>query len=236
MNTRVKQSMIDHARAVPTEEVCGLVYHTEDSVYAYPCANVSMDGRDESFEIAPDDYVAATVLGKVCGVYHGGMTHTNEGFSEADIATANGLCLPMHAVSAAGNVATYVPDSYHVDPVGLPFIWGLYDCLTSVVLHYRQTRAVTITDYDRDETFARATPDAITRHIEAEGFTHSSLPFLTKDDVLLFTTPGGAHAHHLGVYMGGNRFLHHPLGSLSRIDYLDDAWLRRVSSVLRYTR
>ncbi len=236
MNTHVKRDIIAHAASLPTEEVCGFIYQDEAGVHAYPCANVSPESRAETFEIASDDYIAARGRGIVHGIYHGGATHTNDAFSEGDIDMAHEMCLPLHLLSAAGKWSVYTPDTYHVDPVGLPWAWGQWDCYETIRLHYRQTRAVHMGDYERDETFESAEESAIVQHVADEGFTYvdRSAPILT-DDVLLFRTLGSVYPHHLGVLVGPNKMLHHPRNQLSRVDSLDGKWLRRLVGVLRYT-
>lgn len=236
MNTHVKQAIMDHVASMPHEEVCGLIYQSDVGVHAYPCANVSRESRAETFEIDPSDYIAARGKGRVCGIYHGGMTHTNDGFSEEDLAMAREMCLPIYLCAASGKWANYVPDTYRVNPIGLDFVWGLWDCLETVRLHYRQTRSVYITDYDRDETFELTAGDIIARHVTDEGFSYvdPKSPILT-DDVLLFRTPGAPEAQHLAVLVGPNKILHHRKNQLSCVDALDGAWLRRLVGVLRYT-
>lgn len=236
MNTRVKADIIAHAHAVPTEEVCGLIYHTDASVHAYPCRNVSPEPRAESFEIDPADYAAVSALGRVCGIYHGGLTHTNEGFSEEDLATAREMCLPMYLYTASGQWVSYVPPTYHVELSGRPFIWGEADCFSVVRDYYRQKRGVYLGDYDRDETFEHAAESAIVQHIAAEGFSYVPKDgVILVDDVLLFRTPGSSYPHHLAVVVGPNQILHHRRQQLSGVDALDGAWLRRLAGVLRYT-
>ncbi len=234
MNTHVKRVIMDHAASSPHAEVCGLVYQDEAGMQAYPCVNVSIEPA-MAFEIASADYIAARGLGRVCGIYHGGQTHTNPGFSEADIAMAREMCLPLYLCDAQGQWSSYVPDTYRVDPVGLPWAWGLWDCYESVRLHYRQTRAVYLTDYDRDESYEQATESLIVKHVADEGFVYvdKAAPIL-RDDVLLFRTPGAPYPHHLAVVTGPNQMLHHPRHQLSRLDTIDGAWLRRLAGVLRY--
>jgi proteasome lid subunit RPN8/RPN11 len=234
MNTRVKADIVAHTHAMPGEEVCGLVYHTESSVHAFPCRNVSPEPHD-SFEIDPSDYATAAGLGRVCAIYHGGSSHTNEGFSEADLETAREMCLPLHLCAASGKWATYVPETYRVEPTGLVWIWGQWDCYETIRLHYRQTHGIYLTDYDRDESFEHAEESAITRHIADEGFVYvpKDQPIVT-DDVLLFRTYGSAYPHHLAVVTGPNQMLHHRRHHLSSIDPIDGAWLRRLVGVLRY--
>jgi proteasome lid subunit RPN8/RPN11 len=235
MNTHVKRAIIDHALTLPREEVCGFIYQTEDNVHAYPCVNVSVEDKAENFEIDPQDYITVRGLGRVCGIYHSHVA--TEAFSEADIALAREMCLPIYLyVVASQGWHSYVPETYHVEEEGVPFAWGVADCLETVRVHYRQACKVHISDYDRDETFESMAGDIIARHVADEGFSYvdMSTPILT-DDVLLFRTRNSPQAQHMGVLVAPNRMLHHPRGQLSHIDPLDGAWLRRLVGVLRYT-
>jgi cell wall-associated NlpC family hydrolase len=92
-----------------------------------------------------------------------------------------------------------------------------------------------MTDYDRDESFENAEASAITKYIEAEGFYYiEDRKDIKQDDVLLFTTPGTVYPHHLAIFIGNSRMLHHPLNCLSTVDPLTGAWLKRIVGVLRY--
>lgn len=236
MNTRVKQDIVNHARAMPGEEVCGFIYQAEDGVHAFPCRNVAPEARHECFEIDPADYVTVHGMGRVCGLYHGGMTHTNEGFSEEDLAVAGEMVLPSYLYCGPSDKwARYIPPTYHVDPIGRMWAWGEADCYSTVELHYRQKRAVYMGDYDRDESFERATEPIIMRHVTEEGFVavDPAAP-IVNDDVLLFRTPGCAYPQHLAVVVGPNQMLHHPRNQLSRVDPVDGPWLRRLAGVFRY--
>ena len=238
MNTKVKQAAIDHALASPKEEVCGLIYHTLDSLHAYPCENVSKDsdaGRAGSFEIDPQDYATVAQMGRVCGVYH---SHIEDpaAFSEEDILTARELAVPFYLYSLEDNQwISYIPDSYMVNPIGRPWIWGFGDCYETIRTYYRQNKRIYLTDYDRDESFENAEASAITKYIVPEGFSYVlDLKNIQQDDVLLFNTAGTVYPHHLAVFIGSSRMLHHPLNCLSTIEPLTGAWLRRLVGVLRY--
>lgn len=238
MNTRVKNAIIAAARANPTEEVCGFIYQTAREVLHYPCANISQDeaGRAGSFEIDPQDYIKVRGLGRPCGVYH---SHPKDEavFSEEDLAVAEDIGLPFHvyAVQTEGWVS-YVPPTYYVNPIGRTFAWGEADCYEVVRLHYRQSLGIYLTDYDRDETFRDAHPNAIVEHIEAEGFTNlgRDIKLARIHDVLLFESDGRRYPHHLGVCVGGSRLLHHRYGGLSRTDDIDESWLKCLVGVCRY--
>ncbi len=235
MNTHVKRAIVAHVASVPTEEVCGLIVQDEQGVIAFPCSNVSPEARNESFEIDPQEYIRAAGMGRICGIYHGGATHTNDTFSEEDIAMAREMCLPLHLVSAAGKWSVFVPPTYHVDPVGQIFCWGIADCYEAVRTHFRQTRNIYMTDYDRDESIETATDPVISPFITAEGFAlvPQHEPIL-RDDVLLFRMPGQRHPQHLAVVTGPNQMLHHRARQLSVTEAIDGVWLRRLAGVCRY--
>lgn len=240
MNTRVKQSIIQFALAAPDVEVCGFIYQTDGGVHAYPCPNVTKDeeGTARTFEISPDAYTEAARLGRICAIYHSHSRGGAHGFSEEDLGLAQEMCLPLHLyVVDTGEWLSYTPPTYVVPLTGQSFAWGEADCYELVRTYYRQERGVYLTDYERDETFERAASSAITQYIASEGF--SPVPIgdagPREGDVLLFTTPGSSYPHHLAIYIGQQRMLHHPLGGLSRTDQLDGKGLKRLSQVLRYT-
>lgn len=233
MHTRLKQSIIEHARSVPHEEVCGLVYYTISQVLPYPCSNVAAD-RVHAFEIDSQDYIGAAQLGAICGVYHS-HPHGPAAFSEEDLETARELGVPFYLYCTdTGDWLDYTPPSYVIDPLHNPFIWGLFDCLTVVRTYYRNELNIHLTDFVRDESFERADATAITQYIDREGFTYVSIDAIQKGDVMLFKTPGSPFAHHLGVFIGNSRYIHHPRNALSRTDPLTGEELRSLVGVLRH--
>lgn len=243
MNTHVKSTITQHALSVPDEEVCGFIVRGKGFVSAIPCPNVAdPSARAHEFEIEDAAYIAAQRVGVICGFYHSHPTGP-AAFSEVDITMADELGLPMHLVAlnksgAAPEWLIYVPKSYRVDPIGREFAWGEADCLETVRIYHRQERSIYLTDYERDESFRETQSDAIIQGIEREGFTNlGANPSAAQvGDVLLFNTDGRRFPHHLAIFTGRNHVLHHPYGSLSRVDDLDERWLRHLVGVLRYTK
>jgi proteasome lid subunit RPN8/RPN11 len=240
MNTRVKQTITSLACATPECEVCGFIVRGEGAVWVHPCENVSHeeDGQGATFEIDPQQYISANEKGRVCAMYHS-HPKGHASFSEADLEVAREMELPSHVYAVEdGSWATYIPEGYEVPLTGTLFAWGEADCYETVRVYYRQKLGVYIGDYDRDETFREAAPDAILKHIEAEGFSNLGVDVAVarEHDVLLFDTPGHRFPHHLGVCLTGNRFLHHPYGGLSRVDDLNGHLLKRLLGVLRYVK
>jgi proteasome lid subunit RPN8/RPN11 len=239
MHTRIKQTIISLAKANPSEEVCGFIYLTASSVEVYPCRNVTQDeaGPARTFEIDPQEYIAASHLGSIIGIYHShSLGGSGAAFSEEDLEVAREMELPFYLYSVEADAwASYIPPSYRVPLSGRMWQWGVNDCYETVRIYFRQERGVYLSDYDRDETFEHSGESAITQYIKGEGFEWlpKGSPY-QKDDVLLFKTPGSAYPHHLAVFLGRSQVLHHPRGELSRVEPLNGNWLKRVAGVLRY--
>ena len=216
LNTKIKNEIISLARADPMREVCGFIVCAPPKVMIHPCSNISRDedGHEHTFEIDSQEYIFACACGKVCGIYHS-HPHGPIAFSKTDIDVADAMELPNYLYVTDADVwITYIPSSYTVPLTGLDFAWGTYDCYELVRTYYRQKLGVYLSDYDRDETFRDAAPDAILKHISSEGFIDLGydLSVIQEHDILLFDTPGHRYPHHLGIYVKGNRFLHHPFG------------------------
>lgn len=239
MNTRLKAAIISLAHASPVTEVCGLLYQDERGVHIHPCSNITQDeeGPSRAFEISDEEYTSLSQRARVCGIYHSHGTGGAAAFSESDIELATVMELPIYLyIVGTGAWLSYVPPTYEVPLLSQPWQWGFSDCYETIRTYYRQTKGVHLGDYDRDESFEKAEQSAILQYVAAEGFT--TLPATetsAPDDVLVFTTGGGAYPHHLGVLLTGQQFLHHPIGALSRRDPLDGRWLKRLHQVLRYT-
>jgi proteasome lid subunit RPN8/RPN11 len=236
MNTRVKHSIIDLARAAPDVEVCGFIYCSLEGLAGFaPCTNVAANPAEE-FEISADDYVrVSTELGHIIGVYHS-HPKGRAAFSEADIEAADEFALPLYLYAVeTGEWLDYIPSTYRVELEGRQFCAGHDDCYGTVRTYFRQELGVYLSDYDRDETSEDRNGTQILERFAVEGFVGvgSNQPIM-KNDVLLFKAPGYTTPQHMGVVLAGNRMLHHQMTRLSTVDDLDDKWMRRLVKVIRY--
>jgi len=231
MNTQIKLQIEALAKANSTEEICGFLYHGLDSFIIYPCSNIAADKANE-FEIDPQDYIACQSLGPICAIYH---SHPkNPAFSEADISLSDEMSLPILVFAVAESEWNeYIPKSYQVQLEGRQFSWGFNDCYGLIRDYYRQAQGHYMRDYDRDDSFPETDGGTILANIDNEGFYDSgTLVDLQIGDVILFHS-NRALPQHFGIFIGNSRFLHHPLGSLSRVELLSGNWRKRIVKILR---
>lgn len=232
MHTRLKQRVIELARATPLE-VCGFFYRdSTGAAQFHECRNVAAKPADD-FEISRDDQIAVFGMGELLGIYHSHPPGGDLGFSPADLENADVQDLPFYLyVIENDSWHEYVPPGYRVDVVARPFCLGFDDCFGLIRNHYRQNHSLFISDYDRDESFLHEDQGVIMASFRKEGFGLGSLETLQPEDILMFKTDK-ALPQHFAIYRGGQKMLHHPLHSLSREETLNDRWLSRLICVFR---
>lgn len=247
MHSRIKNQIIDWAKANPKEEICGLLYYSDNKLLAVLCENIARDKSNE-FQISHEIYLKYEMAGTLCGVFH---SHPDgpAAFSEADIEYIQEVAVPLYLyVVESGSWLEYIPPTYHVDTIGLPFIWGLYDCYSTARNHFRQECGVYLGDYDRDEDVFRTsgTKTMIVDNLRKEGFSiigsfldnnlNLALNSIQKHDIILFTNPEICRQSsvHVGIFLGNSKFLHHPENALSRSEMLTDHWVKRIRFIIRH--
>ena len=122
---------------------------------------------------------------------------------------------------------------------GRPFKHGVWDCYSLGRDWYLVNKAIELPDFPRDNEWWLNTDKEgmFETHLGIGGFvtvadrvTHSKgrlFPAgvnLKVGDGLLFSVQGKL-IDHCGVYLGGNRFVHHFYGHLSRVDDNVQYWL-----------
>jgi len=232
MNTKIKNKIVELAEANPTEEICGLLYYTFDSIEIVPCQNVSLEDKSYTYEIDPQEYIKVYNLGKVCGVYHS-HPNSDSSFSEADLEYSEEFALPIYVYGLKDKkIAEYIPTSYEIELEGLPFIWGLFDCFGTIRNYFRQKHKLFIPDYDRDESFANSNSNLILDNIKNNQFFVVENKNIEINDLLIFKS-NRIFPHHLGVFVGNSRMLHHPSGRPSIIELMTEKDFKNLTHVLR---
>jgi proteasome lid subunit RPN8/RPN11 len=231
MNTKIKTQIETLAKSNPLEEICGFLYQDLEGVKIFECDNIA-ENKVDTFIIDDQDYLSCLALGTVCAIYH---SHPqNSAFSLEDISIADEINLPILLYAVEENQwQEYIPKTYNYPLEGRQFSWGFDDCYGLVRSYYRQEKNVYLNDYDRDDSFQESDGEVILNNFEKEGFydTNSTVS-LQIGDVILFHS-NRALPQHFGVFLGNSRFLHHPLGALSRVELLSGNWRKRIVKILR---
>lgn len=239
MNTNIKNKIIELAHRTPDVEICGYIYYTPDNkLHLYPGRNIAINPYDQ-FEIDPVDYIQCDNMGVIVGVYHS-HPGSEETFSEADIEYIQEIGVPLYLYTVGtGKWQEYIPPTHEIDLVGLPFIWGLYDCYSIIRNGLRQRCGVFIGDYDRIETFGRdeSSKSLVLDHLALEGgqvigHGRKDINLLRPNDIIIFNSR--ALPIHFGLYEGNSMFIHHPENVLSNRQQLNDSWLNRINLIVRH--
>ncbi len=230
MHSAIKAEIIALARATPTEEVCGFVYHDGVRAHLMPCRNVAEDPT-VAFEISVEDQMRFEQKAGRLGVYH---SHPHAGaFSPEDLDYAAHLSLPQWLYDVEGGQwHEYTHMDCVFDLEGQPFILGFHDCYGLLRDFARQVKHHSMRDYDRDESYSHEPAGTIMASYALEGYEQVQLAAARPDDVLLFRS-NLALPQHFAVLREGNRMLHHPRDTISRVDMLTDRWLCRLVACFR---
>lgn len=233
MHIGIKSQITSIALAAPTEEVCGFIYRSWDGTPStLHCKNIA-ENPSEEFEISIEDCMRVKGLGHEHAVFHSHPV-ASSGFSPADLECAEEMALPFYMYDVGtGAWHEYIPKSYESIYLGRQWCVGFEDCYGLLRNYFRKTHGIYMGDYDRDESMSHEERGVIAHCYENEGFVVAPLASAQEHDVLVFKTDK-ALPQHFGVVGGGNRFLHHPQGGLSRWEPLTERWLSRIISVFRH--
>lgn len=230
MHTRIKAEIIALARLTPTVEICGFIGVNQSGPFVFPCRNVAPNPAEE-FAIDSQDHIRALSAGELLGIYHSHPSAAS--FSPEDLEYADEMALPQYLYSIPDNKwHEYLPPTFQPPLEGLHFTIGFRDCYSLVRDYYRQHFSCYLSDYDRDESFSHEDQGIIMDSFDREGFKIVRLDVIQVHDILLFKS-NKVLPQHFGVYLGKNLFLHHPRGSLSGSELLNDRWLSRLICAFR---
>lgn len=218
-----------HAAAEAPRECCGVVVAGR----YIPCRNAA-EGLHR-FAIDPADYADAEDAGPIDLVVH---SHAFEPAtpSAADIAACNAGRVPWLIVNhPTGAHERLEPQSGALPaPIeGREFVHGVHDCYALVRDWYRLHRGLLLRDYARADRWWDAGQNLYADNFAAEGFVPVSMDDLREGDALLIQERSPV-VNHAGIYLSGNRILHHPSGRLSRAEVYGQYWRNRTRLVLRH--
>jgi proteasome lid subunit RPN8/RPN11 len=205
-------------------EACGVVIQTADGQFFIECENTHPKPL-QHFKISEVEWDLAEQRGAIICIWH---THPNARpeASWDDKATAEAWEIPaLIYATPADSWDYYQPNGWEAPLLGRPFVFGVFDCWTLCVDHYRQKLGIKLpyfqTEYgwwhhQRDasgETILKA-PEIAIGNIDAAGF--HVVNELQVNDVVLMRPIHGA-ACHCGIWLGDGHLMHHFEGLKSEI-------------------
>lgn len=191
-----------HAYDSIPKESCGLVINDR----YLPCDNVSP--YEDSFEISPE--IIRTYGEDIQAVVHSHVD-CDPVPSIADMRCQLQWDIPFRVfrVSSKTNKSSDIfwwGTTAEKQPlIGRPYVFNIYDCLTLVLDYYKMERNIIIPDTPRKFGDMKEYIRAMVRIGKDYGFRRV-FDHKREDDVIVYKNL------HFGIYLGGDRLLHHVRG------------------------
>ena len=230
LNNHYYKLIVEHAEEFPHEEVCGTVELDQNlMVKVNREKNQSID-KEKMFSMSP-----LTVLKrkKLLGIYHS-HPNTDENPSEYDIGMSEEMGIPFLIYSLiTKKFFLYYPKSYKAESLsGRPYVTGFYECLGVAKDYFNEVAEIDVHDWNKNYwPGIRGNIDMIKRF--EEHMTEITLEEMSKGDLIVFEIRN-ERTYHVGVYEGGDNFVHQRSQHLSGSQMLDERWRKRIKYVYRY--
>jgi len=220
-------------------EACGVVVAIGSRQRIIICKNVA-DNPRTNFRIDPMEYIEASKLGEVVGIWH---THVDvpPNPSEADVAGCNASKLPWYILSVWNSaegltctpIVTLNPEVVEEAYEGRTYLYGVNDCYTLVRDYYRKEYGIHLGEYPRVERFWEKGLDFFANGYGEQGFELLIDKEPQVGDLFIMQV-GATLPNHIGIYIGNDQILHHCQGRLSRTDQYGGMWAKHTSHHLRH--
>jgi len=158
----------------------------------------------------------------------------DKNFSQLDEQLSETSNLPIYHYS--DNLVEYFPKSYKPNLQNLPFIWGLFDCAAMVRHYFIWKRRIIMKDFDRDSDVIEKDMGLLNKILKdgvlSEYFYDTKDRIMLEDDLLIFKSNRGQN-HHLGIFVGNSKMIHHPLNTESSVVDLGYSYLKSIKHIYR---
>ena len=256
----IKSEIKKHSLSDIENECCGLVvFSSKDKVnIVFPCKNKA-EQRDRHFSICPKDYLKASSLGKIIAMYHSHPKQALDGFSELDKIQSSGHELPSILYNVGGDkFLLFEPEEYQDPYVGRAFQIGIQDCFTLLTDYYKNELSINFNSFKRGELWSNDLTKFSKQKMKEVGLSPRStfiknlnavikkerlveigkgepdMDKIMNHDIILFKYYELDKPSHCGVYIGGNKVLHQPARSYSRVQEYSNALKRKTYCTLRH--
>ncbi|OTP97215.1 phage tail protein [Gilliamella apicola] len=219
----MKTKILNHAKKCGENECCGFVI---DNKTYMPCKNISPTPT-ETFEISPDDWIAAEEQGEITAIVH---SHPNglPILSEADQIYQQQTAVDWWLVCD-----NQIHKFRHIKPLlGREFEHGKTDCL-SIVRDAYMLAGINLPDYEREDDWWHNGLNLYLDLLPKNGFERVDAENLQEGDVILVCL-GSETPNHAAVYIGNQYILHHCPDRLSKRDLYGGFWRNYTHSIWRH--
>tara|TARA_A100001201_G_scaffold143107_1_gene143381 strand:- start:3917 stop:4681 length:765 start_codon:yes stop_codon:yes gene_type:complete len=249
ISEELKSEIRKHALQNVEEECCGVIYETtgDFDLQIFPCRN-SAENKKSFFSVNPEDYLKASLKGKIKAIYHSHITE-NEEFSLGDKENSQKHKLDYILYNTKkDSFYFYKYKTNGVSEISKEFIWGVSDCLMLVKEHlnkedipfelpenHRKARYNKSWNSKWFEKFPNAIRDTL--------FLNNKLKKITgekeykKNDIFCFSIFKSNFApkyDHFAVYIGENQIYHHPINRYPSVEDFGKFYKSKLVDVYRY--
>ena len=242
INDEIKRVFSSASIVYSPKELCGLISVLNDKYSLTICENVA-ENPIRNFEIAPKDYLKATLKGEVVGIIH---SHTSK---RSNFSILDKTVCELHKINSilyhidSNSFYEYSPCGYRNDYLGRKFEWGKNDCLSLVIDYYYKELNIKIGKFfqERRKDFFAKERQSFSRKeylqiIDNEGFIalDKSSPIEINDILFMKEFETSLFPSHLAIYIDNNIILHQLRDSDSVLEKVTEDIMKRVECVIRY--
>jgi hypothetical protein len=207
------------------DEFWGLIVYTKRLVFIDSGAEISKSLKEGIVPQLDRDHGKIYAIVKI-------SKHTQFILEDEQLSEASKL--PFYHYS--NDLFEYFPKSYKPNLQNLPFIWGLFDCAAMIRHYFIWKRRIIMKDYDRDSDVIEKDMGLLNKILKdgvlSEYFYDTKDRIMLEDDLLVFKSNRGQN-HHLGIFVGNGKMIHHPLNAESSVVDLGYNYLKSLKHVYR---
>jgi len=227
-----------HAEYEKDNECCGLIgLNNLKEIQVVPCENTHFD-KKKHFEISPKSFIEKSKGLDVVSVYHSHVI-SEPNPSEYDKVSSENWCLPFYIYSLkTKEFFLHFPKSYSIPSLeNRDYIPDIQNCFRFVVDYYLLKNILSYFDLNfaltkNAQDYSSNTIKIIKEFLKMNKFKKiSDVGGIQEHDLLLFEING--LFSHFGVFCGDDQFWHHEGSFLSRKNYLNGEFIKRIHSIYR---
>ena len=230
-----EEEIIKHAEEKPNEEVCGIIIENNFKQINVVRMNNFSEDKENNFSIPPSEFLKYKIKDKIIGIYHS-HTKTTSKPSINDKKCSEECGIPYLIYSLKDkSFFLYYPKSYKpVDIIGRSYIKGFNECTCLFKDYYNKILNINISKWNKNYWLPENFNDAnkLLLSIVNKNMKQVNKQNLSKNDLIIFNVNN--KRYHVGVYEGGDYFVHQPINGLSRKEMLDERWQSKIEYVYRH--